>query len=238
VLWYKAWIETRARFLGALCSITFIIGFLVYHNDVVLDPPVLFNNYFLSRIDIYLMGMWLLSVVLFAMGGLMHEKSVGTSSFTLTLPVSRADVLFTRILMGLLQTVLAAVVPWTAILVVSDHFRKPFPLSQAALYVLLLVSGGLVYFALAILVSTLIEGEYTAAALACGLTLVTMIMFAASGWSDPYLNIGKFMTGGFLFENRTYLLAARIPWAGLISCWSAAAAMLVASIIVTERHEF
>jgi ABC-2 type transport system permease protein len=238
MLWYKAWIETRARFLCALFGITLVISVILHHYEVVINPSVIYNNRFISFIDIYVMGLWLLSVVLFAMGGLMREKAVGASSFTLALPVSRTHLLGIRITVGVVQAILAAVFPWLAILVISDHAGKPFPISQAALYLLLLLSGGFVYFSLAVLISTVIEGEYTAPAVAYGLTILTVILFGNGSFADPYLNIGKFMTGGFLFSTRTYLLRPGIPWPGLIACWSAAALMLFASIQVTNRREF
>jgi ABC-2 type transport system permease protein len=238
MLWYKAWIETRARFLAALFGITLVISVILHHYEVVINPPLIYNNRFISFIHSYVMGLWLLSVVLFAMGGLMREKAVGASSFTLALPASRTRLLGIRVTVGIVQAILAAVFPWLAILVISHHAGKPFPISQAALYLLLLLSGGFVYFSLAVLISTLIEGEYTAPAIAYGLTILTIILFGNSGFADPYLNIGKFMTGGFLFSTRTYLLRPEIPWPGLIACWSAAALMLFASIQVTNHREF
>jgi ABC-2 type transport system permease protein len=238
VLWYKAWLETRVRFLAALCGVTFILGFFVQHYESAMDPPVLYNNYAISNVDHYLMGLWLLSTILFAMGGLMREKAVGASSFTLALPVSRARFMAVRIMVGIGEAILVAAIPWAAIVIISDAAGKRFPISQACLYALLLVSGGMVYFALAILVSTLIEGEYTAPAVAYGVTVFSAVLFGASDWADPYLNIGKFMSGGFLFDKHTYLLRPEIPWPGLLACWAAAATMICASLVVTERSEF
>lgn len=238
MLWYKAWIETRARFLAAVVGITLVISVILQHYEMVINPPVLYNNHFVSFAHTYVMGMWLLSVVLFAMGGLRREQAVGASSFTLALPVSRTRLLGIRIVVGIFQAILAAVFPWLAILFISDHAGKPFPVSQAGLYLLLLLSGGFVYFALSVLISTLIEGEYTAPAIAYGITILTVILFGNTSFTDPYLNIGKFMTGGFLFSTRTYLLRPEIPWPGLIACWFAAAVLLLASIQVTNRHEF
>lgn len=238
MLFYKAWIETRARFIAALFGTTLVTSVVLYHFEAVMDPPVLYSDRFVSTTDQYVMGMWLLSVILFAMGGLIREKAVGESSFTLSLPVSRTRLLGIRIIVGMLQAILAAVLPWVAIVFITNNAGKPFPVSQAALYLLLLVSGGLVYFALAILISTVIEGEYTVPAIAYGLTVLTVILFGNISYTDPYLNIGKFMTGGFLFDTRTYLLRPEIPWPGLIACWSAAALMLFVSIKITARYDF
>ena len=238
MLWYKAWIETRARFIAALFGITFIVGLVVYHFESVMEPSTLFSDLFISRTEQFLMGMWMLSVILFAMGGLAREKATSISDFTLALPVSRVRLLAIRIAVGVFETIFAALAPWIAILAITHHFEKPFPMSQAALYLLLLISGGLVYFGLAVLISTIIEGEYTAPAVAYGVTLLTVVLFNNTDITDRYLNIGKFASGGFLFDRRTYLLRPEIPWLGLTACWAVVALLLFLSFVATDRYEF
>ena len=57
--------------------------------------------------------------------------------------------------------------------------RMPVLIAQVGLYILLLVGGSLVYFAMAVLVSSVFAGEYTAPALAFGVVLLAAIMFDA-----------------------------------------------------------
>jgi hypothetical protein len=106
---------------------------------------------------------------------------------------------------------------------------------QVGFYVLLLVGGGLVYFAMAVLVSSLVEGEYTAPAVACGLVLLSAILFDA--WFRRF-SLWRLVTGDFYLDRSTYLLSGRFPWMGTFASLSVAAAMLFASIKVLEKREF
>jgi hypothetical protein len=78
-------------------------------------------------------------------------------------------------------------VPWTTIFLVSSLSRMPILITQVGFYVLLLIGGGSAYLAMAVLVSSLIEGEYTAPAAAFGLVLLSAIIFDA--WLRLY-NLG------------------------------------------------
>jgi hypothetical protein len=63
----------------------------------------------------------------------------------------------------------------------------PILITQVGFYVLLLIGGGSAYLAMAVLVSSLVEGEYTAPAAAFGLVLLSAIIFDA--WLRLY-NLG------------------------------------------------
>ena len=152
----------------------------------------------------FLVIMWVLSVVLLGMGGIVREKAIGTSSVTLALPVSRARLLRVRIAMGAFEAIVLGVVPWLAVFVVSSIARKPILIIQVASYVLLLVAGGLVYFAMAVLVSSLVSGEYTAPALAFGIVLLAAMLFDA--WLRQF-NLWRFLTGDFSIDRSTCLLS-------------------------------
>src|SRR5207244_7523565 len=64
-----------------------------------------------------------------------------------------------RIAVGVLEAIALGVGPWVTIFFVSSAAGMPVLLRQVEFYVLLLVGGGLAYFAMAILVSSLVEGE-------------------------------------------------------------------------------
>jgi hypothetical protein len=110
----------------------------------------------------------------------------------------------------------------------------PVLITQVGFYVLLLAGGGLVYFAMAVLVSSLVEGEYTAPAVAFGLVLLSAIVFDA--WLRPY-NLWRLVTGDYCIDRQTYLLSG-FPWLGTLASVSAAALMLLVSARVIQRREF
>lgn len=239
MLWYKAWLETRARFLTLLATVTALCGFFVYHalGDLVpgwrlerdFDRLLLVNQ----QILVFL---WIFGVVLLGMGGIVREKAIGTSSLTLALPVSRARLVGIRVGLGIIEAIALGVVPWTAVFIVSSLAGMPILITQIGLYLLLLVGGGLVYFAVAVLVSSLVSGEYTAPSVAFGAILVPTVL------SDPYLplclNNRRLVTGAFSVDTITFLLSKHLPWLGILASLSAAGLLLWASIMVVQRREF
>ncbi|HEX2661696.1 MAG TPA: ABC transporter permease subunit [Candidatus Acidoferrum sp.] len=183
----------------------------------------------------YVVIMWVLVVVLLGMGGIVRERALGTSSLTLSLPVSRVRLLGVRVVMGVLQAIALAVAPWVTVLVVSRIAGLHVLITQVGLYVLLLVGGGLVYFAMAVLVSSLVIGEYTAPAIAFGVVLLNAIIFDA--WLRRF-NVWRLVTGDFSIDKTTYLLSTHLPWLGILASLSVGVLMVLASTIVVQRREF
>jgi ABC-2 type transport system permease protein len=236
VLWYKAWLETRSRFLTCLTILTVFCALFIHHAQGFLRAEWKTDFYRLLYIaQEYVVIVWILSVVLLGMGGLLREKAAGTSSLTLSLPVSRAHLLGARIAVGILEAIGLGVVPWVTIFLVSSAGGMPILIGQVAFYALLLVAGGLVYFAMAVLVSSLVEGEYTAPAVAFGLVFLAAILFDA--WLRPF-NLWRLVTGDFYLDRKTYLLSGHFPWLGTLASLSVAGLMLLMSVRVIERREF
>jgi ABC-2 type transport system permease protein len=236
VLWYKAWLETRSRFLTSLATLTLFSGIFVHHAQGLVRPEWKsdFNRLMFVNQQ-FLVIMWVLSVVLLGMGGIVREKAIGTSSLTLALPVSRRRLLSVRVGMGTIEATVLGLVPWTAVFCVSSFAGNAISITQVASYVLLLVGGGLVYFAMAVLVSSLVSGEYTAPALAFGIVLLAAMLFDA--WLREF-NVWRLVTVDFSIDRSTYLLSEHLPWLGIFSSLSTAALMLLASTIVVQRREF
>jgi ABC-2 type transport system permease protein len=239
VLWYKAWLETRSRFLASLCVVTSVVVLAVHHEEYVLSPVPERDTYqLLFFVHHYLMGLWMLCVVLLGMGGLIRERAAGASSYTLALPVSRVRLVAIQVAVGLLEAIGLAVIPWAAILLTTAIKDRPFPLSQAVFYVLLLISGGLVYFALSVLISSLLEGEYTAPAVAYGIMILSGVICANSESLRPYADLWRFMGGNNHFNDSTYLLSGPFPWLGALAGISVTAFLLLASVGVVYRRDF
>ena len=158
MLWYKAWLETRSRFLTCLATLTIFCAVFVGHAQGLIRPEWKTDyNRLLFVTQQFMVIMWILAVVLLGMGGIVRERAIGTSSLTLSLPVSRARLLGIRIGMGVLEAIALAVVPWTTIFLVSSFSRMPILITQVGFYVLLLIGGGSAYFAMAVLVSSFVR---------------------------------------------------------------------------------
>jgi ABC-type transport system involved in multi-copper enzyme maturation permease subunit len=196
MLWYKAWLETRSRFLISLIGIVVLCSLFVFHWDR--------NALYYEKADYYYNGlatghsmlvlMWVLAITLIMMGGLLREKAAGSSAFTLALPVSRTRLMTVRIGMGLIQAVTLAIVPWIAMFSIGCIFGKAYPISQAVFYLVLLLGGGLLFFAMAVLASSLVGGEYTAPLVSFGTVIVTAVALGSDSLR-PF-NPWRFMTGG------------------------------------------
>jgi ABC-2 type transport system permease protein len=235
VLWYKAWLETRSRFLTCLATLTIFCAVFVGHAQTLLRPEWTSDyNRLLFVSQQYLVIVWVLAVVLLGMGGIVREKAAGTSSLTLSLPVSRNRLVMSRVGLGLFQAIALGIVPWATIFLISSLAGMPVLISQVAFYLVLLTAGGLAYFAMAILVSSSVEGEYTAPAVAFGLVLISAIVFDA--WLRPF-SLWRLVSGDYCIDRQTYLLW-HFPWRGTLASISAAVLMLLASMRIIQKREF
>jgi ABC-2 type transport system permease protein len=243
VLWYKAWLETRGRFLASLITLTVFCFIFVHHAQEIafrgdgLSRPGGPADYYrlLFVTQQFLVIMWVVSVVLLGMGGLLREKALGVSTLTLSLPLSRARLFGVRLAMGMLQAAALVILPWCAVFVASSSAGLPVHLSQVSFYVFLILGGGLSYFALAILVSSFVEGEYTAPAVAFGLVLLTAIAFDA--WLRPW-SLWRLITGDLSIDRGTYLLSPGFPWGDVSVSLAAATAMVLVAFQRIRTRDF
>jgi ABC-type transport system involved in multi-copper enzyme maturation permease subunit len=238
MLWYKAWLETRSRFLISLVGMVVLCSVFVLHGDrdAIYDVPADYYNYVFFAGHEILVMMWALAVTLIMMGGLLREKATGASAFTLALPVSRTRLMMVRICMGLAQAVVLAIVPWIAMFTVGSIFGKTHSVSQAGFYLVLLLGGGLVFFAMAVLISSLISGEYTAPVVSFGAFIVTAV--ALSSAALRRYNPWAFMTGSEYLNRQTNVLTPPVPWVQASVYGFLAGLLLVLSVKVIQQREF
>jgi ABC-2 type transport system permease protein len=238
MLWYKAWLETRSRFLISFIGMVVTCSLFVFHWDRDALYYVKADYYYtgLGAGHFILVIMWVLAVTLIMMGGLLREKAAGSSAFTLALPVSRTRLMTVRIGMGFIQAVMLATVPWIAMFSIGCIFGKTHSISQAVFHLVLLLGGGLLFFAMAVLASSLIGGEYTAPLVSFGTVIV--IVSALSTDSFRRYSPLRFMMGGEYLNRQTYLLSWPIPWSQAATYVFLAALFLVISVKIIQRREF
>jgi len=181
-------------------------------------------------------AMWVAAVMFLTMGGLLRERAVGTASFTLVLPVSRMRLMRVRILAGLLQAMVLAVIPWGAMFLASRIFGVPTAISQAVFHLILLVGGGTVFFAAGLLASSVIEGEYTAPAVSFGILFADAIAFGNKTLSP--VSPWNFMLGTEYFDRRSQLLLGPIPWLHVLANIGLATLLIAISVRAIQRKEF
>jgi hypothetical protein len=238
MLWYKAWLETRSRFLVALCGSTALCAYHVYagNREALPDTALSYYNHVLHSGHAELCLLWVLSVTLLIMGGLLREKAAGAAALTLSLPVSRTRLMAVRICVGLIQAIALAIFPWCAMLIVATATGKCYSVSQAWFHVVLLLGGGLIVFGIALLVSSFVEGEYTAPIVSLGIVLAMGFLFAdrSPQGTNPIVALD-----GFRYLDRsTHLLVGPIPWMRLATNVCITAALILASLRAMNRREF
>jgi ABC-2 type transport system permease protein len=216
----------------ALCSVFVLHG----DRDAIYEVGTDYYNFVLFSGHQILVMTWALAVTLIMMGGLLREKATGSSAFTLALPVSRTRLVMVRICMGLAQAVVLAIVPWTAMFTVGSIFGKTHSVSQAAFYLVLLLGGGLVFFAMAALISSLVSGEYTAPVVSFGAIIVTAVALSSAALRpyDPW----AFMTGAEYLNGETNLLLLPIPWLQTAIYVFLAGVLLALSVRIIRQKEF
>jgi ABC-2 type transport system permease protein len=238
MLWDKAWLETRSRFLICLIGITALCSFAVYHGDRqalwYTGPDYYYSILFFGHA--MLCESWVLAVTLLMMGGLVREKAVGASSFTLALPVSRKHLMAVRIGMGLLQAFALAIVPSSAMFLIGSVAGKTHSVTQAAFGLALLLGGGLLFLALALLISSLVEGEYTAPLVSFGIVIAIATLLGAKALR-VYSPLA-FIVGSEYYDKHTGMLVGPIPWLHIAIYILFAAVLTAASVKVIERRQF
>lgn len=238
MLWYKAWLETRLRFLICLAGITGLCSYNVFQMDYRLPSPVNLAYYYatLHFTNSRLAIIWLLAINFITMGGLLREKAVGAASFTLALPFSRARLTGVRIAVSVTEAAALLVIPWIAMFVVDGTVGKAHSIPQALFHLVLLTGGGMLPYAIALLASSIVEGEYMAPIVSFGVIVVISLNLDSPGLRQ--YNPMNLMTGGKYYDAHAGLLIGSVPWLQ-ISIYALLAAVLVAaSVKAIQMREF
>ena len=238
MLWYKAWLETRVRFLICLGGITALCAWNVYQTDreiTTIVSDAFYSSVLHARHELLVL-MWVLAVNLIMMGGLLREKATGAASFTLALPVGRARMAGVRIAVGLIQMLVLIALPWIGMYLAGSAFGRTHSVSQVFFHAGLMAGGGVVYFAIALVAASVVDGEYTAPIAAFGVVLVIASTLSSPG-TRTY-NPLYFMMGSGFYNGRTALLAGPIPWAQIGIYALIAACLTWGSIKALQARDF
>ncbi|MBC7791818.1 MAG: ABC transporter permease [Anaerolineae bacterium] len=245
ILSYKAWLETRARFLAsaavlALLGLSTVVraaptiqGWEAFHGGEQM-PYALYV--WLSLFHGYLLFLWVISAVILGLGGLVREHELGTSGFTLALPVSRGLLVTTRAAVGIVEVLVLALISGVIVSVLSPLSGYVYPLSQSVRFGLLLGGGGLIFYALGFLLSHLLRGEYAAPAIGLAFSAAFYVLTKLPGLE--ILNVFDLMSGKLYMVHAKYLLGPVFPFMPLAAWMAVAIALLSTSAALVRRREF
>src|SRR5882757_1731247 len=115
MLWFKAWRESRTRFLLSALLLVGVSAFAVlyyvhYYREELArgGEPLSYARYIWLLIfkgGNSLRELFVILVLLLGMGGLLRERAHGSAGFTLALPIRRWQLIFSRGAVGVLETV-------------------------------------------------------------------------------------------------------------------------------------
>ena len=254
MLWHKAWLETRWRFIIGLLILTVMSGAKVYEYVVTLRMMPLAESvlsgdnsligaairdamevqrefrgfvwYNTFRDNLTTMGV--LFAILLGCGGLLAESKKGSALFTLSLPVTRKQLIGARIGTGLAQCFAIAIVPPLAIPLLAPAVGQNFSVIDALAHGLCLFFVGALFFSLASFLSTLFGDIWRPLPIAVMVACVA----AVAQFIAPEFGLFKVMSGESYFRNGS------LPWMGFVTTAVLALALLYSAAETLERRDF
>jgi ABC-2 type transport system permease protein len=250
-LLFKAWRESRTRFLLSAGTIAMMCSVVVLFNaQIQANPEQVPHGFRAATYNEHIYhfiysgttkGLFAILVLFNGLGGLLRERHRGTAVFTLALPVSRTQVILSQIVVGWAEIVTMATLPLLLIPTLSAVVHQSYPVAVSLHFALLWTAAGLMIFGLAFLSSVLFAGDYT------GLTIAFLAMFgvplaarlpALERYQLNFLmTMGEFGTMHWNVEH-TMLLPSPMPWLRLAVFCCIALALLGMAVTVSTRQDF
>jgi ABC-2 type transport system permease protein len=229
----KVWRESRSRFFFILAALLLVTAATVFYNAksqrVVIESKD-FHEAGERTIRGILFMFWSFSAMFLGLGGFLRERAVGTVDYTLSLPVSRTRWFLYRSLNGALQSMAAALMPALSIPVIAALSGGDFPVGDALLLGLRMGLGGMLFYAIGLLLSAFFAGDFTSAgigvALVYAVTISTRVIESMKGLNlqdaiflplrmiDPHhpLNHGPMPWNGIAFSFALSLVLSACAW--------------------------
>ena len=251
----KSWLETRSRFLiGMAILMLSAAGAVIAYPRVVrllpLVPTMEVSGELGRRIreaaDLmrdyrgYVWSQWLrqsmtnmlsLFAVLLGTGGLLSQASGGGALFTLSLPVSRNQMLGVRVATGLAELLALAFIPPLLLPLLSPAVGQTYGIGDALIHGACLFVAAAVLFSMACLLSTMFSDVWRPALIVCGVAAVL-------GICEPFFgDLSRYSLFGIM-NGEMYFRGGGLPWLGLLASAAVSAAMLFAASRNLARQDF
>jgi hypothetical protein len=258
MLWHKAWLETRGRFLGGL-ALSVIVGLGVIYDFRAterllplvrnMDPAALDTSGPLGAVlkesleaqqtfrgfvwwQWYRQNMTYLVVIFGALlgaGGLL-AKSGAAPLFTLSLPVSRSRLIGSRAAIGLAELLALAIVPSLVLPLLAPSIGQSYSVRDVLAHGACMFVAGSVFFSLAALLSNDYTDIWRPVLIAC-------IVAAALGMLEYVPAIAPY--GIFhVMNGETYYRQAGLPWIGLLVSAGISATLLRTAAVNLAHRDF
>ena len=241
----KSWLESRGRFVSAAVVLAIlgvstvlrapatISGWESIHRGEQMSYPLYI---WLSLSHGFLQFLWVVAAVILGLGGLIREEALGSSGFSLALPVSRRAHVLTRAGVGAAEAAVLGFIPGLIVVVLSPMIGRSYPLSQALMFAGLLVVAGLVFYALGFLLSHVLRGEYAAPAV--GMAAIAVFYVLTKLPRFEFLNVFDAMDGKKVLVGRTFYLGSEFPVVVILASLAVALGMVALAVIRVKSRDF
>jgi len=245
MLIYKAWLETRARFLAGAVLLAVLVGFTVagapetVRRYAAAHPAsaLTYGEYIWLQLHSgYAQAVWIFCALILGNGGLPRERAAGTAALTLSLPVRRFQVLLARTAVCVAELGALALIPALILSIGSPLGGESYPFTQSLRFSLTTMGGGLVFLGVGALLPHFFEGEYTAATV--GFAITGAWFFIGEIPVLHWLNVFDLMSGAGYLNPGTLFFESRFPWIALLLSTAAAAAMFGVAAMLAEAQDF
>ena len=132
---------------------------------------------------------WAILTAMLALGGVQNESEKGSALFTLSLPLSRKKIFMHRVWVGFLEASVLALLPVVIIPFLSWCIGLEYNVMTAFNHSILFIVGGTVFYAIGVLINSLVKGETISFFLAVSLVFVFYFLFQpySDGMHKPFL---------------------------------------------------
>jgi len=236
----KFWRESRSRFFFILAALLVVTSASVFYNakaeQVVIESKD-FHEAGVRTIRGALFLFWGFAAMFLGLGGLVREQAVGTVDYTLSLPVSRTRWFLYRSVNGALQSMAAALIPALAVSVMATLSGGDYPIGDAFFLGLRLGVGGMLFYSIGLLASTLFAGDFTSAGI--GIALVFAINNSTRVIESlKRLNLQDAITPTQMIDQSTYLIHGQMPWNGIAFSFALSLVLSAWAWKVTVARDF
>jgi hypothetical protein len=255
MLWHKTWLDTRIRFfagfgLMTVAAVAIVMAFprlrelaegfpasggrsgLGAQIEQAIQIARNFRGYewtqWFSRTPSQLGTLF---AVILGSGSLLSRGSEGTGLFTLSLPVSRARLVTTRAAVGAIELFIMAAVPSLLIPLTAPAVGESYAIGATVVHALCLFAGWILFFSLALFLSTVWDDLWKPMLLACGTAVciaMAEILFNGVGRVGPFA----------LMSGADFFFTGHVPWIGWVISAALSSAIVYAATVNFTNRDF
>ncbi|HEY7287240.1 MAG TPA: hypothetical protein VH497_17445 [Vicinamibacterales bacterium] len=254
MLWYKSWLDTRWRFLiGFFVLLVMACGtFFDYLATMKLIPlarsvevsgelgrrvkeAIELERNFRGFVWVQwfrqnLSHVGTLFAILLGSGGLL-SRTTGAALFTLSLPVTRRELLEKRAATGLIELLALAIVPSLIIPIAAPAIGQSYSLGDALVHGVCMFVAAAVFFSVAFLLSSAFDDLWRPLLITCAVAFVLATIELVAG------DLGRF--GIFhVMSAESYFRSGSIPWIGLFVSAAMTAGLLYSATVTIAKRDF